>query len=325
MSHRSEGSPIETRAVVFDGNLSTNQRARPVSDADEVLIRLRLGGICNTDLELIQGYKDFSGVLGHEFVGDVIEGPAEWIGRRVVGEINISCGVCDLCRQGLPTHCRQRRILGMQNYDGAFADVFRLVTRNLHAVPDTIPDDAAVFAEPLAAACQNLEAVHLQPSDRVILIGAGKLGMLVAQVLRLTGCDLAVVVRRAQQADLLARWGIHAVERGALPDGQADAVVDCTGNASGFDDALTLVRPRGTIILKSTYTGVPQADLTRVVVQEVRVVGSRCGPMEAALRLMEQRLVEVEPLIAARYALDEARLAFEHAARPGVMKVLLRP
>ncbi len=292
---------------------------------DEVLIRLRLGGICNTDLELIQGYKNFSGVLGHEFVGDVIEGPAEWIGRRVVGEINISCGVCDMCRQRLPTHCRQRRILGMQNYDGAFADAFRLVTRNLHAVPDTISDDAAVFAEPLAAACQNLEAVHLQPSDRVILVGAGKLGMLVAQVLRLTGCDLAVVVRRAQQADLLARWGIHAVERGALPDGQADVVVDCTGNASGFEDALTLVHPRGTIILKSTYTGVPQADLTRVVVQEVRVVGSRCGPMGAALRLMEQRLVDVEPLIEARYALDEVRQAFEHAARPGAMKVLLRP
>lgn len=264
-------------------------------------------------------------MLGHEFVGDVIEGPAEWIGRRVVGEINISCGQCDMCRQRMPTHCRQRRILGMQNYDGAFADVFRLVTRNLHAVPETIPDEAAVFAEPLAAACQNLEAVHVRPSDRVILVGAGKLGMLVAQALRLTGCDLSVVVRRAQQADLLVRWGIHAVERSTLSNGQADVVVDCTGNASGFEDALTLVRPRGTLILKSTYAGVPQADLTHVVVQEVRVVGSRCGPMGAALRLMEQRLVDVEPLIEARYALDEVRQAFEHAARPGAMKVLLRP
>jgi threonine dehydrogenase-like Zn-dependent dehydrogenase len=314
-----------SRAVAFEGDLRVIGHTRPVPAADEALIRLRLGGICNTDLELIQGYKSFSGVLGHEFVGDVCEGPVDWIGRRVVGEINVSCGECDVCRRNMSTHCRERRILGMLNYDGAFADCFRLVVRNLHPVPETIPDEAAVFAEPLAAACQILETAHLGPSDRVILLGAGKLGMLSAQVLRLTGCDLAVVVRRARQADLLARWGIHAVERSALPDGQADVVVDCTGNASGFSDALTLVRPRGTVVLKSTYAGIPQADLTRVVVQEVRVIGSRCGPMGTALRLLEQRLVEVEPLIEARYTLDEAKYAFEHAARPGAMKVLLGP
>jgi threonine dehydrogenase-like Zn-dependent dehydrogenase len=314
-----------SRAVAFEGDLRVIDRARPVPGADEALIRLRLGGICNTDLELIQGYKNFSGVLGHEFVGDVYEGPADWMGRRVVGEINVSCGVCDMCRRDMSTHCRQRRILGMLNYDGAFADYFRLVVRNLHPVPEAIPDEAAVFAEPLAAACQILESAHLRPSDRVIMLGAGKLGMLGAQVLRLTGCDLAVVVRRAQQADLLTRWGIPAVERSALPDGQADVVVDCTGDASGFSDALALVRPRGTVVLKSTYTGIPQADLTRVVVQEVRVVGSRCGPMETVLRLLEQRLVDVEPLIEARYTLDEARHALEHAARPGAMKILLGP
>jgi threonine dehydrogenase-like Zn-dependent dehydrogenase len=314
-----------SRAVEFEGDLRVIDRARPVPAADEALIRLRLGGICNTDLELIQGYKHFSGVLGHEFVGEVSEGPADWIGRRVVGEINVSCGVCDMCRRDMPTHCRKRRVLGMLNYDGAFADYFRLVVRNLHPVPESIPDEVAVFAEPLAAACQILESARLRPSDRVILLGAGKLGMLGAQVLRLTGCDLAVVVRRARQADLLARWGIRAVERSALSDGQADVAVDCTGNASGFLDALTLVRPRGTIVLKSTYTGIPPADLTRVVVQEVRVVGSRCGPMGTALRLLEQRLVDVEPLIEARYPLAEARRAFEHAASPGTMKILLGP
>jgi threonine dehydrogenase-like Zn-dependent dehydrogenase len=314
-----------SRTVAFNGDLCVIDRARPVPTADEALIRLRLGGICNTDLELIQGYKSFSGVLGHEFVGDVCEGPANWVGRRVVGEINVSCGVCDMCRRDMPTHCRQRRVLGMLNYDGAFADHFRLVVRNLHPVPEPIPDEAAVFAEPLAAACQILEAAHVHPSDRVILVGAGKLGMLSAQVLRLSGCNLAVVVRRAQQANLLARWGIRAVERSALPDGQADVVVDCTGDVSGFADALALVRPRGTVVLKSTYASIPQADLTRVVVQEVRVVGSRCGPMGTALRLLEQRLVDVEPLIEARYTLDEARHAFEHAARPGAMKILLGP
>ena len=314
-----------SRAVTFEGDLRVIDRARPVPKADEALIQLRLGGICNTDLELTEGYKNFSGVLGHEFVGEVSDGPADWIGRRVVGEINVSCDACDMCRRGLPTHCRQRRILGMLDYDGAFADHFRLVARNLHPVPETISDEAAVFAEPLAAACQILETAHLRPADRVILLGAGKLGMLGAQVLRLTGCDLAVVVRRAQQADRLAQWGIRAVERSALPDGQADVVVDCTGNASGFADALALVRARGTVVLKSTYASIPQADLTRVVVQEVRVVGSRCGPMGTALRLLEQRLVDVEPLIEARYTLDEARHAFEHAARPGALKILLEP
>jgi threonine dehydrogenase-like Zn-dependent dehydrogenase len=313
------------RAVVFDGNLRVIERPRPVPDADEALIRLRLGAICNTDLELIHGYKSFSGVLGHEFVGEVADGPADWIGRRVVGEINIACGACDMCRRGIPTQCRQRRVLGMINYDGAFADLFRLAVRNLLPVPDSVPDEVAVFAEPLAAACQILEMVHIRPSDQVILLGAGKLGMLAAQVLRLTGCDPLVVVRREHQAGLLAGWGIRAAGRERIPDGQADVVLDCTGNASGFADALTLVRPRGTIALKSTYTGIPQADLTRIVVDEIRVIGSRCGSLEVALRLLEQRRIDVGSLVDGRYSLDEAQRAFEHAAQPGVLKVLLEP
>jgi threonine dehydrogenase-like Zn-dependent dehydrogenase len=313
------------QAVTFDGALRVVERPYPQPENGEVLIRLRLAGICNTDLELTRGYKDFAGTLGHEFVGQVVVGPDEWIGRRVVGEINIACGACDMCRQQIPSHCRQRRTLGLINYDGAFADVFRLPIRNLHPVPDTIPDEVAVFTEPLAAACQIAETVHIQPSDRVILIGAGKLGLLSAQVLRLTGCDLAVIVRHQAQADRLAAWGIRAVERGDVPNGQADIVVDCTGNAGGFADALTLVRPRGTMVLKSTYTGMPQADLTQVAVNEIRVIGSRCGPFDAALRLLEQQLVEVYSLIEARYPLHEAARAFEHAAQPGSLKVLLEP
>jgi len=314
-----------SRAVIFDGELRVIERPRPVPAADEVLIRMRLGGICNTDLELLRGYKSFSGVLGHEFVGEVVEGPGEWMGRRVVGAINVSCGTCDMCLQGIPTQCRRRRVLGLADYDGAFADLFRLAVRNLVPVPDSVPDDVAVFAEPLAAACQILEAVHIRPTDRIVLIGAGKIGLLAAQVLRLTGANLSVIIRRERQASLLRQWGIHAVERVEQPDGEADLVVDCTGDPDGFAEALDLVRPRGTIVLKSTYAGVPQADLTRIVVNEIRVIGNRCGSLEVALRLLEQPLVDVRSLVEACYPLAEAVTAFEHAARPGALKVMLAP
>ncbi|WP_119072899.1 MDR/zinc-dependent alcohol dehydrogenase-like family protein [Aggregatilinea lenta] len=313
------------REAVFDGTLAVQQRPYPVPEPDEALIRLRLAGICNTDLELMRGYQGFSGTLGHEFVGEVVAGPDTWIGRRVVGEINISCGACDLCRRGMPTQCRNRRTLGIHDYAGAFADVFRLPVRNLHAVPEGVTDAEAVFVEPLAAACQILEAMHIQPTDRVVLIGAGKLGLLCAQVLRLTGADLSVVVRHDKPAALLARWDIHAVRANELEPRAADVVVDCTGQETGFAAALDLVRARGTIVLKSTYHGMPQADLTRIAVSEIRVVGSRCGPFPTALRLLDQKLVDVRPMIEARYPLDEAAAAIEHASLPGMLKVLLEP
>ena len=312
------------RAVVFDGALRVVERDWPVRGMDEVVIRPRLAGICHTDLELMRGYKEFSGVLGHEFVGDVIEGPPEWVGRRVVGEINVACGICDLCGRGIPSQCRNRCVLGIMNYDGAFAEAFRLPVANLWAVPDKVPDEIAVFTEPLAAVCQILEAVHIQPEDRVVVIGAGKLGMLAAQVLRLTGCDLSVIVRRERQTALLAGFGVRAIERKGMANGQADVVVDCTGNAGGFAEALDLIRPRGTVVLKSTYADSPQADLTRVVVNEIRVVGSRCGSFGMALRLMAHGLVDVQSLIEARYGLDEVGQAVEQAVQPGMLKVLLR-
>lgn len=289
------------------------------------MIRLRCAGICNTDLELTAGYKGFAGILGHEFVGDVVAGPDDWLGQRVVGEINIACGTCDMCQRNMPTHCRERAILGMQDYDGVFADHFRLPVRNLWRVPEKLPDERAVFTEPLAAASQVLECAHVPPSARVIVLGAGKLGLLVAQVLKQTGAHLSVVVRHARQAALLASWGIEAVERPTLPEGKADIVVDCTGQASGFDDALQLVRPRGTIVLKSTYAANPQANLTRIAVEELRVVGSRCGSFEPALRLLRDRLVDVASLIEARYTLGEARQAILHASQPGALKILLTP
>ncbi|MBN1679916.1 MAG: alcohol dehydrogenase catalytic domain-containing protein [Anaerolineae bacterium] len=313
------------RAVVFDRELQVTTVECPVPAPDEALIRLRLAGICNTDLELLAGYKGFSGILGHEFVGEVVQGPSDWVGQRVVGEINISCGTCDMCQRGMPTQCRNRRVLGIMDYGGAFADRFCLAVQNLVAVPESLSDEEAVFTEPLAAACQVLESAHIKPSDRVIVLGAGKLGLLVAQVVRPIGVDLSVIIRHERQSTLLDRWGIPAVRRDAVAEGVADVVIDCTGQASGFADALALVRPRGTVIAKSTYHGLPPADLTQIVVREIQVIGSRCGPFGAALRLLAQGLVDVQSLIDARYSLSEATAAFEHAARHGVLKVLLAP
>lgn len=315
----------DIRAVVYDGALRVEHRLAPAAGPGEALIRLRLAGICNTDLELMHGYKGFSGTLGHEFVGQVIDGPAEWLGRRVVGEINVSCGECDQCQRGMRTHCRARRVLGLLHYDGAFAEVFRLPVENLWAVPDSVPDDAAVFAEPLAAACQVLETAAIVPDARVVVVGVGKLGMLVAQVIRLSGADLVVVARRERQRTLLAGWGIAAAALDELESGAADVVIDCTGSAAGFAAGLDLVRPRGTIVLKSTYVGLPEADLTRIAVEELRIIGSRCGPFGAALRLLEAGLVDPRPLIEARYPLAEADRALAHAAQPGALKVLLTP
>ncbi len=313
------------KAVVFEGGLQVIERDAPVPEPGEALIRLRLAGICNTDMELVRGYQGFSGTLGHEFVGDVVAGPREWLSARVVGEINVACGACDWCRRGVPTHCRNRRVLGIADYDGTFAELFRLPVANLRRVPDSVADEEAVFTEPLAAACQVLDSAHVRPSERVVLLGAGKLGLLTAQVLGLVGCDLAVVVRHERQARMLAGWGLRPARRDDLPDGEADAVVDCTGTPEGLREALRLVRSRGTIVLKSTYAGPAGIDLAPLVVNEVRVVGSRCGPFDAALRLLEHRLVDVLPLIEARYPLVEAAEAFARADQPGVLKVLLAP
>lgn len=312
------------RAVaVSDGLTYTRDWPAPELKPGQVLIRVTRAGICNTDLELVQGYLNFKGILGHEFVGEVVAGDEAWLGKRVVGEINVSCSGCDLCLEGYPTQCRNRTTVGIDRHDGAMADYLALTTRNLHIVPDNVADDEAVFVEPLAAALQILECDTVSPHHDVVLIGAGKLGLLCAQVLHLTGARVRVVTRRPQQAELVSQWGIEPVAYSDLPRGHANVVVDCTGTADGFSAALSLVRPRGTIHLKSTYVGLPQADLTRVVVDEIRLIGSRCGAFPAALRLLASQHVDVHSLIATRYPLDDALTAFEHAARPGMLKVLL--
>lgn len=294
---------------------------KPGPTSEQSLLKIRRAGICNTDLELMAGYKEFSGILGHEFVAEVVGG--ELAGRRVVGEINVTDGTCEMCQRGIPSQCLNRNAIGIDDHPGAFADYLALVSRNLYPVPDDVSDDMAVFVEPLAAALQVTEGVHISPRDRVVLIGAGKLGLLVAQVLKLTGADLSVVVRREKPAALLQKWGIRAVTADELARRSAQVVVDCTGNAEGFAQALELVQPRGTIVLKSTYVGTPAANLTRVAVDEIRVVGSRCGPFDAALRLLSHGLIDTESMIDGRYSIDAALAAFDHAAKPGALKVLL--
>lgn len=307
----------------------------PRPEPGQALIRVHLAGICATDLELAAGYKgDYRGVLGHEFVGTVVGAPGagEWVGRRVVGEINIGCGRCDLCLRGLAKHCRCRRTLGIHDWDGAFADYCLLPLANLYAVPDAVSDEQAVFAEPLAAALQVLEQVRVTPASRVIALGDGRLGMLVAQVLAATRCDLTVVGRHADKLALLRGWGAARTvlqgspEHAALPAAAADVVVEATGSRAGFAEAARLVRPGGVLALKSTFAGPPpEFDLTGLVVNEVTVVGSRCGPFEPALRLLEQGAIQVIPLIQGRYPLAEAERAFVHAGRRGVLKVLVEP
>lgn len=320
-------------AVVFDHQPVEGSQLRldeaypePQPAPGEVRIRTILAGICNTDLEIVRGYAGFRGVLGHEFVGvvDQAEDPA-WQGRRVVGEINAACGDCPTCRAGRPTHCPHRTTLGIHGRDGVLAEYFCLPAGILHPVPDAVSDEAAVFIEPLAAACEILEQIHIHPSDRVVVVGDGKLGLLVAQTLALTGCRLTVVGRHEAKLAILATRGI-ATQIG--DDGlaaSADVVVDCTGHPDGFLTARAMVRPRGTLVIKSTYHGPVQVDLSGTVVDELGLVGSRCGPLLPALRLLSQQLVDVLPLIEAEYPLVDALAAFEHAAGRGALKVLIRP
>ncbi|MFQ3534283.1 MAG: alcohol dehydrogenase catalytic domain-containing protein [Aggregatilineales bacterium] len=321
------------RGLYFDRALSLRQDLpEPEPRPDEALIGLRLAGICHTDLELTRGYMGFRGVLGHEFVGETLADCSSFpAGTRVVGEINIACRACDFCLAEIPSQCRNRVTLGIDRYDGVFADRFRLPVRNLYAVPETVSDEMAVFVEPLAAALQIPALAPISPTQRVIVIGAGKLGLLAAQVLRLLGCELIVVARQTRPISLLEKWGIAYVDarRGSWLDriGQNSAhlVVDCTGNAEGFASALQIVRPRGVIVLKSTYSGLPSADLSRIVIDEIKVVGSRCGPFGAALRLLEKKLIDVEPMIEAVYPLADGLAAFDHSSGSGRLKVLLHP
>jgi threonine dehydrogenase-like Zn-dependent dehydrogenase len=316
------------RALVVNNGLHLDRHyPTPTPPRGEALVRVLQAGVCNTDLELVKGYMNFTGVLGHEFVGVVEQavGREELIGQRVAGEINAACSVCETCRAGRSTHCPTRTTLGIDRRDGAFADYLTLPFENLHPLPDSVSDDQAVFVEPVAAACEILEQAKFQPTDRVAVIGDGKLGLLCAQVVAQTGCEMMAVGRHAEKLHILQQRGIAiTTDINLIKPATLDIVVEATGTPSGFALARQLVRPRGTIVLKSTYQGEAlPVNLTSIVVDEITLIGSRCGPFEPAIRLLANRQVDVESLIQARYPLDEGLAAFERAALKGTLKVIV--
>jgi alcohol dehydrogenase len=303
-------------------------RTLPVPRRPEgfALLRLLAGGICNTDLELQRGYYGFAGTPGHEFVATVVEAPTPaLIGKRVAGEINLACGRCEWCRQGLGRHCPNRTVLGIVKHPGAFAEFFTLPERNLHVLPDDVPTSRAVFLEPLAAACEILDQVAIPPGEPVAVLGDGKLGLLVAMVLNAHGCRVHQFGRHAAKLAIAARVGVvtELAAAGTLPTAAYRCVVDATGSPEGLRTAVAMTRPRGTVILKSTVHGTVPVDTAPIVVNELTLVGSRCGRFEAALPLLNHPLVPVEELIADRFPLSEAPQAFARAAQRGVLKVLL--
>jgi threonine dehydrogenase-like Zn-dependent dehydrogenase len=295
----------------------------PQSQSGEVVVKVLQAGICNTDIELLRGYYPYSGVLGHEFVGVVESGSERLAGQRVVGEINAVCGHCRFCTSGNSTHCENRTVLGIVNRAGAFAEYLRLPEQNLYPIPDSVSTDAATFTEPLAAALEIQQQVSIKTCDRVLVVGDGKLGQLVAQTLALTGCDLLAVGRHSDKLAHLEVRGIQVGYADAAVPRTFDVAVECTGNPEGFVIALQSLRPRGTLVLKSTYAGRLSLDASALVVDEITLIGSRCGPFAEALKLLANHQVDVSSLIQARYALADGLLAFDHAQQKGVLKVLL--
>ncbi len=297
------------KALHFDSRRAdVRSVAMPRAKAGFALIRVIVSGICSTDLQLLAGYYGFRGIPGHEFVGRV-EGPASspWLGKRVVGEINLACRKCEWCRQGLGRHCPKRRVLGIIGHPGAHAEWITLPEANLHEPPAEISDQEALFTEPLAAACEILDQIKAGPGTRAAVLGPGKLGRLIHQVLTAAGAETKLLGRRDRAAKA-----------------SFDLVVEATGSPDGIPRALELVRPRGTIVWKSTHHGPAKFDAAPVVVNEITVVGSRCGRFEPALDLLRRRNVSVQPLIAAEFPLDKAARAVKEAAKAGVLKVILR-
>ena len=309
-------------AIRYEEKAELREVDEPCPAAGEALIAVAAAGVCRTDIEITRGYMDFRGTLGHEFVGRVLECQSApgLVGRRVVGEINIAPQADDdLGRR----HHPERKVLGIAGADGCFAEKITLPAANLHTVPDAVSNSAAVFVEPLAAALEILEQVPVAPTDEVAVVGDGKLGLLAAQVLVLTGCGLTVVGKHERKLEIARALGADVVLLDNLGDERFDIVVDCAGSPSGLQTALSMLRPRGTLVLKTTTAVPPGFHTAQLVVDEITVVGSRCGPFAPALRLLAGGQVIVEPLVEAAYPLRRGLEALEHAARPGALKVLL--
>jgi threonine dehydrogenase-like Zn-dependent dehydrogenase len=314
------------RALYWDGRelCFVPSFAAPKAEST-ALIKVHLAGICATDLQIFAGYMGFTGIPGHEFVGAVEEGPREWVGKRVIGEINFGCGQCDACKAGLERHCANRRVMGILNANGAFAEFVALPLKNLHAVPENVDDEEAVFVEPLAAAFEILTQVQAKPQDDVLVLGDGKLGNLCAQVLQLAGTNVTAVGKYPDKLALLDNIGVRTLLLEKWQPHAYDIVVEATGSAAGLELALSAVRPRGTLVLKSTIAGKHQVSLAPVVINEINVIGSRCGPFPRALAALAAKQISVTPSIEKIYNLNDGVLAVAHAGKPGARKILLRP
>jgi len=314
------------KALYFDGKLSLREVPKPQRAPGEALIKVLFAGICGTDREILKGYSGFHGIPGHEFVGRVVEcDDARWMGKRVVGEINLACGHCSWCARGLGRHCPHRTVLGIVNRPGAFAEYVALPVVNLLPVPDDISDHAATFTEPVAAACEILEQMTLEPGTRVALIGDGRLGLLVAQVLKHAGADVTLLGRHGWKMDLAREFGIRVLSaaENELPAASFPVTVDATGSPRGLGEALRLVEPRGTVVMKSTFHGAANFDATKLVVDEITLLGSRCGVFAPALDLLRRGHVTVRHLITMIFPLERGLEAFEYLDQTAALKVLL--
>ncbi|HKI73179.1 MAG TPA: alcohol dehydrogenase catalytic domain-containing protein [Pseudomonadales bacterium] len=296
--------------------------ALPSTSEDELLLRVRAAGICGTDLEMLAGYAGFTGVPGHEFVGDVVTGPASWLGKRVVASINIGCGTCEFCRRGLANHCLDRRVIGVRQRQGAFAEHLAVPIANAYCLPDALSDEAAALVEPLAAALEITEQISFGGRERVLVVGAGRLGQLVAQVMAHCAANVDVLVRNPRRAATLESLDVVAI---AAPDKQYDVVVECSGSASGFQTALDAVKPRGTVVLKSTIANRDLSSLNQVVVNEVTLLGSRCGPFGKAIEWLNDGRISIYHLAFARFGIDAFEAAFARARQAATYKVLIEP
>lgn len=315
------------KAVVLKGsNVRVEERPVPVPVKGEALIKIAKAGICNTDLELVKGYMNFDGILGHEFVGRVVEAPEkEWIGNRVVGEINIPCGQCETCRGGDPRHCPSRKVLGIHQKDGVFAEFVTLPLENLHVLPSLISDIDAVFIEPLAAAIAILDHICPDHNNDVLILGDGKLGLFAAQVMQTRSPNVYCVGHHPRKLALVEKGGIRTAKDAGVWDRKFDFIIEATGNPKGIEEALSFIKPKGKIVAKSTFCEQVKIDISALVVNEIQLVGSRCGSFVKALEFLEKESLDLAGMVDADFPLTDAQSAFEKAKMPEVIKVLLTP